>query len=72
MTAPYLHTGAYATLLDVIDFYDQGGGDSQFAGVKDPLLVALNLSMAEKSNLVEFLLTLTGEPVRAALTEDIR
>jgi cytochrome c peroxidase len=72
-TAPFMHSGTYATLMDVIDFYDQGGGEEgQFVGVKDPVLVPLNLSAQEKADLVAFLETLTGEPVPSELSVDIR
>ena len=51
-TAPYMHNGAFATLAEVVDFYNAGGGaDAQ----KSPLLKALNLSSAEKADLVAFL-----------------
>jgi hypothetical protein len=55
-TAPYMHNGMFATLDDVIDFYDKGGG-------KGSVLKPLNLSAAEKKALKEFLLTLSGDLV---------
>ena len=55
-TAPYMHNGTMATLDDVIDFYDKGGG----AGSE---LKALNLSASEKKALKAFLLSLSGDPV---------
>jgi cytochrome c peroxidase len=55
-TAPYMHNGVFATLEDVIDFYDKGGG----AGSE---LKPLNLTAAEKKALKEFLLSLSGDPV---------
>ena len=62
-TAPYMHAGQLATLPDVIDFYDQGGGDPGTSGItKDPLIVPLSLSPQEKADLLEFLNTLTGQP----------
>lgn len=70
MTAPYMHTGAYATLRDVVDFYDQGGDASGFQGTKDPKLRPLSLSEQEKQDLVEFLKALTGDPVPAELAKD--
>lgn len=62
-TAPYMHTGGFATLEEVIRFYNQGGGDSEFVGQKDDLLAPLNLSEGEIADLVAFLHTLTGAPV---------
>ena len=55
-TAPYMHNGTLATLDDVIDFYDEGGG----AGSE---LKALNLSASEKKALKAFLLSLSGDQV---------
>ncbi|MDP1605676.1 MAG: cytochrome c peroxidase [Rhodocyclaceae bacterium] len=55
-TAPYMHNGVFATLEEVIDFYDKGGGVGS-------VLKPLNLSAAEKKALREFLLTLSGDPV---------
>ena len=55
-TAPYMHNGVLATLDDVIDFYNKGGG----AGSE---LRPLNLSAMEKKALKEFLLSLSGDPV---------
>lgn len=52
-TAPYMHNGALATLDDVIDFYDRGGGDPK----KSPMLRPLGLSREEKESLREFLAT---------------
>ena len=68
-TAPYMHDGAFATLHDVIDFYNRGGGDTGlFAGEKDARMAPLLLSEREIEQLVAFLQTLTGEPVPPALT----
>src|SRR5262249_9428754 len=68
-TAPYMHTGGFATLADVIEFYDQGGGTSDF-GTKDPLMRPLGLSAGEKADLVSFLQALSGEPIPDALRQD--
>jgi len=58
LTAPYMHDGSLATLRDVIDFYDAGGGDGS---PKSTLLRKLNLTEREKSDLVAFLESLTGK-----------
>lgn len=50
--APYMHNGALATLKDVVDFYDKGGGT---AANKTPLLKPLKLTEQEKRDLVAFL-----------------
>lgn len=71
-SAPYMHAGQLATLEDVIDFYDAGGGDPGSTGItKDPLMKPLGLSSADKADLVEFMKTLTGEPLPAAVVVDI-
>ncbi len=69
-TAPYMHTGAFATLNDVVEFYNQGGGTSAPGGTKDPLIIPLGLSASEKSDLVSFLQALTGQPIAEALRRD--
>jgi cytochrome c peroxidase len=51
-TAPYMHNGALATLDDVIDFFDLGGGSDP---KKSPLLKPLGLTRSEKEALKEFL-----------------
>ena len=56
-TAPYMHDGSSATLDAVVDFYDAGGGRN--AGL-DPEIRPLNLSTAEKKDLIAFLGSLTG------------
>lgn len=68
LTAPYYHTGGFATLRDVVDFYAQGGGASGYVGTKDAKLTPLDLSEQEKQDLVAFLESLTGEAVPEALT----
>lgn len=57
-TAPYMHDGRFATLEEVVDFYNQGGIKNPFL---DPLVVPLNLTRDEKKDLVAFLNTLNGE-----------
>lgn len=56
-TAPYMHNGMFATLAQVIDFYDKGGG-------KEGELKPLGLSAEEKRALIAFLLDgMSGDPV---------
>ena len=57
-TAPYMHDGSLSTLREVIDFYDAGGGEQR---PKSALLRKLHLTKREKSDLVAFLESLTGE-----------
>jgi cytochrome c peroxidase len=57
-TAPYMHDGRFATLEEVIDFYDQGG-------ITNPhlsnLIIPLGLTAQEKKDLVEYMRALSGE-----------
>jgi cytochrome c peroxidase len=55
-----MHNGVFFTLEEVVDFYDKGGeNDPQ----KDPLVKPLGLSAQEKTDLAEFLKSLSGEPI---------
>jgi cytochrome c peroxidase len=59
LTAPYMHNGVYATLEEVVEHYARGGD------VKDnlsPNMKPLELSAAEKRELVEFMRALTSAP----------
>ena len=69
-TAPYMRNGQFATLEEVIDFYDRWGDpDGTFiGGAKD--IHPLHLSNGEKKDLVAFLKTLTGEPPPAVYLVD--
>lgn len=68
-SAPYMHSGQLATLEEVVEFYNSGGG-VPVSGTKDPLILPLYLSVDEQSDLVAFLKTLNGEPIPPALLED--
>lgn len=68
-TGPYMHNGRFATLAEVVEFYNQGGG-TPAVGTKDAVIAPLNLTPDEVSDLVAFLQTLTGEPVEAPLLEN--
>ncbi len=57
LTAPYMHDGAFRTLEEVVDFYNQGGGESPN---KSPKIFKLNLTDDQKKDLIAFLKTLTG------------
>lgn len=56
LTAPYMHDGSLADLNAVIEHYDQGG---QGHPLQDPRIQPLNLSDAEKHDLIAFLHSLT-------------
>jgi cytochrome c peroxidase len=57
-TAPYMHSGMFKTLAEVVDFYDKGGGT---APNKTPQIKPLNLTADEKAALVAFLEAMTGD-----------
>lgn len=63
VTAPYMHNGRFATLEEVVEFYDKGGG----AGLGLPLdnqtlsTTPLQLTAAEKQALVRFMEALTDD-----------
>lgn len=63
-TAPYMHNGTYFTLEEVVDFYNEGGGENDFAANKTKILKPLNLSDGEKEDLVAFLESLTGKEIK--------
>lgn len=69
-TGPYMRDGQFATLEEVVDFYDRGGDpDGTFLGGPKEIY-PLHLSRQEKKDLVSFLESLTGDPVPAALVAD--
>ena len=56
-TGPYMHNGIFATLEQVIDFFNQGGGPD------NTVLKPLQLTAAEKGQLLAFMQeALTGAP----------
>jgi len=57
-TAPYMHDGSLATLEEVVDYYDKGGIKNKNL---DERLKPLQLTAAEKKDLVEFMKSLNGE-----------
>ncbi|HSG91064.1 MAG TPA: cytochrome c peroxidase [Pseudomonadales bacterium] len=68
LTAPYMHDGSLATLEAVVDYYAAGGSGDPDA---DPRIVPLDLTPAERADLVQFLEALTGDAT-AALAADAR
>ena len=56
LTAPYMHDGRFQTLEEVIDHYVSGG---HFSENVSPNVRELNLSAADKADLLAFLYTLT-------------
>jgi cytochrome c peroxidase len=68
---PYMHAGQLATLEAVVDFYDMGGGDSPSGVVKDTKMMPLGLAAGEKTDLVAFLRSLSGEGLAPATVVDL-
>lgn len=67
ITAPYMHTGRYRTLRDVLEHYNWGGHPSDES--RDPKAVPLGLTDEEIDDLIAFLETLTGEALPDARVE---
>lgn len=59
-TAPYMHNGVFATLEEVIDFYNDGGGAGYGFELENQTLPSdsLQLTNREKNQLIDFLKTL--------------
>ncbi len=57
-TAPYMHDGSMKTLHEVVDYYSRGGEKNPFL---DEKLHPLNLTEENKTDLIAFLESLTGE-----------
>lgn len=62
--APYMHDGSVPTLEAVIELYDRGG---QSRPSRSELLHPLGLNQQEKTDLVRFLASLTGDPAPVPL-----
>lgn len=60
LTAPYMHNGKFATLEQLLEFYNQGGVKNENL---DPLLKPLKLNKSEINDLIAFLQSLTGSNV---------
>ncbi|EPG73195.1 di-heme enzyme, MXAN_0977 family [Leptospira fainei serovar Hurstbridge str. BUT 6] len=70
VTAPYMHDGSIKTIREVIEVFDNGGrniasgpfsGDGRKNPHKDPRIRPLNLTEAQKTDLIEFLKSLTDD-----------
>lgn len=61
LTKPYFHNGAFNTLEEVMDFYNEGGGEGAGLKMKNQTLSAdkLNLTQTEIKQVIAFLNTLT-------------
>lgn len=61
LTKPYFHNGAFDTLEEVMDFYNEGGGEGFGLKVKNQTLASdkLNLTQTEIKQIIAFLNALT-------------
>lgn len=59
-TAPYMHNGVFATLEQVVDFYDKGGGAGLGLKIDNQTLPfdKLNLTEKERDDIIAFMKTL--------------
>ncbi|WP_394831482.1 hypothetical protein LVJ94_33720 [Pendulispora rubella] len=69
-TAPYMHTGGFATLEEVVHLYAEGGGKSGIGKLDKSLLNHEPMTAQQEKDLVAFLKTLTGDPPPAELMKD--
>jgi cytochrome c peroxidase len=61
LTSPYFHNGAYNTLEEVLDFYNNGGGKGRGIEVQNQTLPEDKLDLSEKEikELIAFMKSLT-------------
>ncbi|MCA6066201.1 cytochrome-c peroxidase [Chryseobacterium sp. RG1] len=61
LTKPYFHNGAFNTLEEVLDFYNEGGGEGLGLKLKNQTLAPdkLNLTQKEMKQIIAFLNSLT-------------
>jgi cytochrome c peroxidase len=66
--APYMHNGRFATLEEVVEFYNRGGDFTDAPNFDDGIIRPLGLTAQEKADLVAFMKRpLTDERVRDEL-----
>lgn len=68
-TAPYMHNGAFYTLEEVVQFYNEGGGQDQISenfdfGTKTELIQPLGLTETEQRQLIAFLESTSGDEIK--------
>ncbi len=62
-TAPYMHNGSFWDFREFVEFYNDGGGENEFAENKSELMQPLGLSDGEMDDLVAFLESLSGDEI---------
>jgi cytochrome c peroxidase len=73
-TAPYMHSGAFSTLRETVDFYNKGRGNSAPPGQALYLhwhISSPDLTEREVARLVDFLQTLTDETFSPKIPERV-
>jgi cytochrome c peroxidase len=62
-TAPYMHNGVFENLIQVVDFYNDGGGAGEGAAVPNQTLPAdsLRLDTTEEKALIKFIQSLNSK-----------
>ncbi|HNP49815.1 MAG TPA: cytochrome C peroxidase, partial [Bacteroidia bacterium] len=72
LTAPYMHNGVFATLEEVVEFYNKGGGVGIGLDIPNQTLEStpLQLDSIEKQNLISFLNSL-NDTVNSTSTPDV-
>jgi cytochrome c peroxidase len=58
-----MHNGAFWDLQEVVEFYNAGGDENEFADNKTALVQPLGLTDEEVEDLVAFLESLSGEEI---------
>ena len=66
LTSPYMHDGAFSSLREVVEFYNQGGVENELLS---PLIKPLNLSNQEIDQIVAFMFSLTGENTQVIVAD---
>ncbi len=66
LTAPYMHDGAFTSLREVMEFYNEGGVPNELLS---PLITPLNLTEQEIDQVVAFMLTLTGDNIKTLVAD---
>jgi cytochrome c peroxidase len=62
LTAPYMHNGVFSSLMEVINFYNKGGGAGEGLKVTNQTLASepLHLTLKERNELVSFMRSLNS------------
>jgi parallel beta-helix repeat protein len=71
LSAPYMHNGVFGTLEEVVDFYAAGGGRADGIEGIDPFVRGFELNEQERSDLINFLYSLTDESQLAQIPDTL-